>query len=124
VGDFTKGQYKALKGAYVTYLKLEQATARNQSTTKEMSKLVNACVNQADFNKMRENLARKLKKDSANQFVTGKANVIEERRIVWTTKYNLEVWFHTWKGVLIELGFAERKDPMKLLKVKSYSLLS
>jgi hypothetical protein len=116
VGDFTKGQYEAMKGAYVTYLKLEQATARNQSTTKEMSKLVNACVNQAGFTKMREDLARKVKKDTADQFVGGKSNVIEQRRIVWTTKYNLEVWFDTWKGVLIELGFVREKGPNQIAR--------
>jgi hypothetical protein len=39
----------------------------------------------------------------------GKANTVEQRRLMWTTSYNLEVWFDTWSQTLIDLGFARRK---------------
>ena len=110
-GHLPKRIYTALKGAFTTYLKLEQSESKKQSTIKEMSKLVNSCVNKGGFMKTRDDLARKLKKDTADQFQLGKANVQEQRRIAWTTHYNLDVWFSTWKETLVELGFArERLD--------------
>lgn len=30
---------------------------------------------------------------------------MERRRLQWTTQYNLDVWFSTWKQILIDLGF-------------------
>jgi hypothetical protein len=42
--------YDALKGAMSTYLKLEQAASKNQSTIKQLSLLVNAsCVNKGGY---------------------------------------------------------------------------
>ena len=35
-----------------------------------------------------------------------KTNVLEQRRAKWTTYTKLNMWFNTWEGVLIELGFA------------------
>ena len=109
VGPFPKRIYNALKGAFSTYLKLEQAQSKKQSTLKQMSKLVNACVNKAGHNKTRDDLTRKLKKDTADQFMVGKANVVEARHLMWTTHYNIDKWFDTWKETLLELGFAREK---------------
>lgn len=109
VGDFPKRIYASLKGAFATYLKLEQAGSTKQSSTKQMSKLVNATVNKAGFCRKRDDLTRKLQKDTADQFERGKANVVEQRRVMWTTAYNLDVWFSTWKDTLIDLGFARDK---------------
>jgi hypothetical protein len=111
VGDVPPVVYSALKGAFATYLKLEQAAMKKQSTIKDLAKLVNACVNKAGFNKMRDDLTRKLKRDTADQFDVGKANVMEQRRLMWTTAHNLEVWFKTWKDLLIDLGFGRAAQP-------------
>jgi len=111
VGDLPKLIYDALKVACTTYLKLQQAESKKQSNTKQMSKLVNACVNKAGFNKTRDDLDRKLQKDTANQFEVGKANVVEQRRVMWTTACNLDMWFSAWKDTLIDLGFAREKEP-------------
>jgi hypothetical protein len=111
LGQFVKSVWDALKGAYVTYLKLEQAACKKQSSIKDMSLLVNACINKGGFNKTRDDLTRKIKMETADQFIAGKANVVEQRRLMWTTAYNLEVWFNTWSDTLIELGFARRKYP-------------
>ena len=109
-GDIPKHIYKALMGSYTTYLKLEQAASKKQSTIKQMSRLVNATVNAAGHSKKWDDLTRKLQKDTANHFEVGKANVVEQRRIMWTTSYNLDVWFSTWKDTLINLGFAREKE--------------
>ena len=39
----------------------------------------------------------------------GEKNVLEQRRAKWTTYTNLNMWFNTWEGVLIELGFSRLK---------------
>jgi hypothetical protein len=109
VGDFEPRIYNALKGAFTTYLKLEQAASKKQSTIAKLSRLVNKCVNKAGHNKTRDDLAKKLKKDTADSFEVTKANVVEQRRLMWTTSYNLEIWFQTWKETLIDLGFARPK---------------
>jgi hypothetical protein len=79
VGDFPKVVYEALKGAFSTYLKLEQAGCKRQSTIKQLVKIVNSTVNTGGFSKTDDNLTRKLRKDTADQFEIGKANVIEQR---------------------------------------------
>jgi hypothetical protein len=111
VGDFPIATYAALKGAYCTYLKLEQSGSKKQSNIKEMSKLVNATVNKRGFKKVKDYLARKLQKDTAHHFTAGKSNTIELRRLQWTTHYNLDIWFSTWKDTLIDLGFGRAKLP-------------
>ena len=122
VGDIPRRIYSALKGAYTTFLKLEQAESKKQSSIKKMSKLVNTCVNKAGLEKTRDDLTRKLKRDTADEFEVGKANVIEARRIQWTTAYNLRIWFDTWKSTLLELGFGrepnagEESDPGSYLE--------
>lgn len=108
-GHFPKRIYDALCGSYTTFLKLEQAESKKQSNTKKLSMLVNATVNKAGFNETRDDLARKLKRDTAHMFEAGKANIQEARRVQWTTKYNLDLWFSTWKSTLIDLGFAREK---------------
>jgi hypothetical protein len=105
VGDFPSHWYNALKGAYITYLKLEQATSKKQSNLKHLAIKVNACVNKLGFRKTRDDLVRKLRRDTADHFSAGKANVVEQRRLMWTTSYNLNIWYTTWKETLTDLGF-------------------
>jgi hypothetical protein len=47
--------------------------------------------------------------DTANEFKVGKANIVEGRRLMWTTSYNLKVWFDCWKTMMVELGSFARK---------------
>lgn len=54
VGHFPKSIYDALKGCYITFLKLEQAESKKQSSTKKFATLVNATVNKAGFQKTRD----------------------------------------------------------------------
>jgi hypothetical protein len=91
ISEFEKRVYKALQGAFVTYLKLEQAGTKKQSTIKDLLLLVNGCVNKAGFTKTRDDLTRRLKRETADHFTVGKANVVEQRWLMWTTQYNLEV---------------------------------
>jgi len=84
---------------------LEQGESKKQSTLKDLSQRVNACVNNAGHNITRDDLTRKLRRDTSDLFTVGKANMIEQRRLMWTTHFNLDLWFTTWKQTLIDLGF-------------------
>jgi hypothetical protein len=114
VGDFPKAIYHALKGAFSTYLKLEQASAKKQSTINQLVKLVNTTVNAGGFNKRDNNLTRKLRKDTAGDFEVGKVNMVERRRLMWTTAYHIDTWYSTFKTTLIDLGFAREKEDTDL----------
>ena len=39
--------------------------------------------------------------------VAGKVKFAEERRVKWTTYYNLDLWFSSWERTLDDLGFFE-----------------
>jgi hypothetical protein len=107
--EFDKPVWTALKGAFVTYIKLEQAESKKQSSIAKLQLLVNGCVNKAGYNKTRDDLTRKLKKETSHLLDVGKANVVDQRRLMWTTAYNLECWFKSWSETLVELGFARKK---------------
>jgi hypothetical protein len=109
-GDIPKPMYTALRGAYTTYLQLEQAGCKKQSTIKAMVALVNSTVNAAGFSKRDDNLTRKLRADTAAEFQVGKPNVIERARVEWTTSYNLDIWFSTFKEMCIDYGFARVRE--------------
>ena len=91
-------------------LKLELATSKRQSTVKDLAKRVNALCNEGGMPKSGEDLARKLKRETADELNVGKKNMQEHRRIMWTTANNLSIWFDTWEATLIELGFARKKQ--------------
>jgi len=110
-GQFDVPVYNALKGACLTFLMLEQAESKKQSTIKVMSHHVNACVNYAGHTLTRDDLTCKLRRDTSDLFDVGKANVVEQRRLQWTTHFNLDLWFTTWKNTLIGLGFGRERTP-------------
>ena len=78
VGDFPKPTFDALKGAFSTYLKLEQATSKGQSTQNQLVLLVNACVKKGGCdNSNQRDLFRKLKSDTALDFRVDKTCLVE-----------------------------------------------
>jgi hypothetical protein len=60
-------------------------------------------------------LLTRLLRDSGVDFSTGRGNNAEQRRIMWTTYYNLKSWFNNWERDLLELGFAEKVDGKTLI---------
>eukprot|EP00804_Cyclotella_cryptica_P002589 CCRYP_010430-RA/>CCRYP_010430-RA protein AED:0.08 eAED:0.03 QI:0/0/0/1/0/0/2/0/413 len=52
-------------------------------------------------------LLHRLQKAAANSIVVGKGKNAKDRRVKWTTYYNLKTWFDSWQEELIELGFAK-----------------
>jgi len=110
-GPFPKPIFESLKWACASYLQLEQAEGKTQSSIKDMAKRVNACVNHGGFTKCQDDLTKKLRNATADLFTIGKVNVMEHRRLQWTTHQNLDLWFTTFKTTLIDLGFGRQVTP-------------
>ena len=51
-----------------------------------------------------------LLKTTAAELRCGKANKAEERRVRWTTYFNIKSWFDNWEKDLVKLGFAFTND--------------
>jgi hypothetical protein len=109
VGNFPKHIWVALKTTFVSYVKLELANSKIQSTMKDHSKRVNAIVNKGGYNKTRYDLVRKLKHDTANELEVGKKNAVEQRRVAWTSYNNLRTFYEMWEQTVISLGFGRKK---------------
>ena len=111
IGDFPKKVWSQMEIAFVTYLKLEQANSKKQSTLSELGQRVNAMINAAgQLKKTRNDLAKKLKKNTAHHFEVNSRNFQEARRLQWTTHVNLKAWFDTFKSTSIDLGFGREKN--------------
>jgi hypothetical protein len=107
-------EYEVLKGAFSSQLKLVQAEGKKQLYVKAMVDPVRKCVEPAGINVEGEaihHLIKKLKTDTADEFLVGAARKVEQRRNLWTTVGNLSLWFDTWQELLLRLGFAVLKAP-------------
>ncbi len=49
-------------------------------------------------------------KKTVTELSSGKVKNAEERRVRWTTYYNIKSWFDNWENDLVKLGFASRND--------------
>jgi len=111
MGDFSKKIWSQIETAHVTFLKLEQANSKKQSTLMDLGRRVNAMVNASGMcpRKTRNELVKKLKSNTAHHFEVNSQNFQEARRLQWTTHANLKAWFEQFKSTLIDLGFAREK---------------
>jgi len=109
-GQFNKTEYEALKVAFLSFIKLEQAVGKSQSTIKSLGLRVNAMVNHTKrMSRKGDDLAKRLKRDVADEIDVNKPNAQELRRILWTTYGNLKMWFGQWESTVISLGFGRLK---------------
>jgi hypothetical protein len=70
---------------------------------------VNALVNTAGFHKKGLALVQKLQKETADELDIANKNVVEQKRVLWTTHNNINIWYDSWQDTLVELGFARLK---------------
>ena len=98
-----------LKGAFISYINLEQAHASKQLSMKVLTLKINKCLNKAGYSRKDQYFARKLRRETADSLDIGEKNVMEDRRSRWTTFTNLNLWFSTWERILIDLGFGRKK---------------
>ena len=112
VGSFIKIECEALKVAFLSYLKLEQANGKKQSRLKSLGLRVNALVNHSGkMNRKGDELAKRLKRDVADDIDINKPNAQELHRVLWTSCGNLRVWFSQWEHTVISLVFGRLKNP-------------
>jgi len=81
VGAFNKTEYNTTKVTFLSFIKLEQAGGKKQSTIHELSFCVNSMVNYSGIvNRKGDDLAKHLKSDVANEIDMKKPNYQELRR--------------------------------------------
>jgi hypothetical protein len=109
--ELPKPMWEALKGAYVSYLLLEQFNGGKQSTPSELTLRVNACLNNlvGAATKNGRYWGRKVQAETAHYFIVQKKAKVEQRRVEWTTHYNINLWFDTWEHQVCALGFGRLK---------------
>ena len=56
-----------------------------------------------------------MQKAAAESIVVEKGKSAEDRRVKWTTYFNLKTWFDSWQEELIELGFAHYDEKNKVI---------
>ena len=109
-GNFDDDTIRNLNDAFETYVKIKQLNGQSGNVTrKKLQELLVKCTTP----KLACNcewLLKRLIKESGVDFNVGKNNNAEQRRIMWTTYYNLKIWFDNWERNLLELGFAKKED--------------
>ena len=106
-GDFDKATFLALTGAFSSFLKIEEANGKRQPTAVELKHRIHACVNRAGYSKSGRKLYERLTKETAGEFFRAKAQLVEQRRLLWTTHTNLDLWFNVLERTLLDYGFAQ-----------------
>eukprot|EP00978_Attheya_sp_CCMP212_P010758 scaffold26224_cov63-Attheya_sp.AAC.3 len=103
--------YKALCGAFESYVKLKQVTRDSNLKQTFLQKLVNVVVNKhPNKNQTGRILFERLQKSVVATLGIGKVGKIKERHNKWMTYSNVNIWFFSFKKNLIEEGLAVEND--------------
>ena len=107
-GSIPPRAYKALCGAFETYVKLSALDGTSQLTIKLLAERLNSCVNKmTNEDQKHRHLYDRVLDDLGQTLDIGKPNRVEQRRSKWTTYTNVRIWFDSLKHFLVEEGFAE-----------------
>ena len=114
-GNFDEVSYQNLQNAFESYIKIKQINAGSADITRDkLTKLINQCT-KPKIGCDCKWLLRRLLKDSAIDLNAGKCDAVEQRRIMWTTYFNLKSWFNNWERDLLELGFAQKQGKKTII---------
>ena len=114
-GNFDEVSYQNLHNAFESYIKIKQINAGSADITRDkLMKLINQCT-KPKIGCDCKWLLRRLLKDSAIDLNAGKCDAVEQRRIMWTTYFNLKSWFNNWERDLLELGFAQKQGKKTII---------
>eukprot|EP00804_Cyclotella_cryptica_P024959 CCRYP_015507-RC/>CCRYP_015507-RC protein AED:0.06 eAED:0.04 QI:0/0/0/1/0/0/2/0/553 len=96
-----------LCNAFESYIQIKQLNGQGTDiTNNKLIELLKKCtrsVTALNFN----HLLSCLLKSTALELTSGRSNNVEERRVCWTTYFNIKSWFDNWERDLLELGFAD-----------------
>ena len=70
--------WSLLKGAFVSYIKLEQAHLSEQASMKKLSLKTNKCLNKGGYARADMYYANKLRTETADELEIGKKNMYEQ----------------------------------------------
>ena len=104
-----------LTTAFESYIKIMQLNGHGGTlSNNKLMIILKKCTSPSITCDIR-GLLRRLQKAAAESIVVGKGKNAEDRRIKWTTYYNLKTWFDSWQEDLIELGFAHYDEENKVV---------
>jgi hypothetical protein len=104
-----------LTTAFESYIKIMQLNGHGGTlSNNKLMIILKKCTSPSITCDIR-GLLRRLQKAAAESIVVGKGKNAEDRRIKWTTYYNLKTWFESWQEDLIELGFAHYDEENKVV---------
>jgi hypothetical protein len=113
-GYFPPKTFDNLVNAFESYIKIMQLNGHGGTLSNNKLKIMLKKCTSPSISCDTTSLLRRLQKAAANSIVVGKGKNAEDRRVKWTTYYNLKTWFDSWQEELIELGFANYDDENKV----------
>ena len=112
-GSIPHQAFKALCGAFESYVKLASQKGDINISRPRLIQRVNSVVNnKIDENRKGDGLLKRLQKELAGTLDLGEPNKVENRRSKWTTYSNVNIWFDSLKEFLISFGFARGRDSL------------
>ncbi len=109
-GNFDDETVLKLSNAVESYIQIQQLNGGSSNVTNNtLQKLLKQCTaKKKDCNCVW--LLKRLLQESGADINAGRSNNAEQRRIMWTTYYNLKSWFDNWESDLLKLGFAKKVE--------------
>ena len=109
-GNFPALTFQHLANAFESFIKIKQLNGQGGDlSNNKLSQLLKKCTRPVIECDSRWLLVHLLKKTAA-ELRCGKVNNAEERRVRWTTYFNIKSWFDNWEKDLVKLGFAFTND--------------
>jgi len=104
---------ESAQGIFVSFLKLEQTHASEQLAMRKLALKTNRCFNKGGYHRTDLYYVRKLRTETEDLAEMGRKNMVDQRQVKWTTFSNLNLWFDTREGALVNIGFARRTRTYK-----------
>ena len=109
-GNFPALTFQHLANAFESFIKIKQLNGQGGDIcNNKLIQLLKRCTKPA-LDCDPGWLLKRLLKKTATELSCGKVNNAEERRVRWTTYFNIKSWFDNWDNDLVKLGFASRDD--------------
>ena len=112
-GNIPELHFRNLCIAFESFIRINQLNGNIRKLgTRKLRPLVHKVIYGNDKGRQSSNmLLKRILDATATNLDKGKPSNAEDRRVKWTTKQNLTMWFNNWEADLVELGTAIR-DPI------------
>jgi hypothetical protein len=114
-GHFPTLTFQHLSNAFESFIQIKQLNGQGgEIAQNKLAVLLKRCTKPAISCDCLW-LLNRLLNTTATELSCGKVNNAEERRVRWTTYFNLKSWFDNWENDLVKLGFAFVDDNHKVI---------